>query len=277
MSGRVPLRRTTGHTRRGRDIRRASAGLSPLRAGAILAMLLSAGAIYGIAASSAFGFAQVTLDGAHLTTQDAVTSALGLTDGTNLITLRTDGLAAALRRLPTVRDATIAVDLPDTVRVHIDEREPIILWVTSTGRYLVDSDGLLFAGADASPPGALTGLKVIADKRASSAGLLIGASLDPVDLDAATRLGSLSPADVGSTAASLSLSIDDDHGFVMTSGPGGWTATFGFYTPSLLPPDRIPEQVRTLSSVFAGFGEGTIATVILAGDQSGTFTRRDGK
>jgi cell division septal protein FtsQ len=240
-------------------------------------MLLSAAGVYGIAATSAFGFAQVTLDGARFTTKDAVTGALGLTEGTNLITLRTDGLAAALRRLPTVRDATIAVDLPDTLRVHLDEREPIILWVTPGGRYLVDRDGLLFAGADASPADALAGLKLIQDKRASSAGLLIGASLDPVDLDAATRLGSLTPADVGSTASSLNLSIDDDHGFVMTSGAGGWSATFGFYTPSLRPPDRIPEQVRTLSNVLAGFGEATIATVTLAGDQSGTFTRRDGK
>ena len=43
-------------------------------------------------------------------------------------------------------------------------------------------------------------LPVIDDRRAASVGLSVGQRLDPVDLDAATRLASLRPADVGSAA-----------------------------------------------------------------------------
>ena len=277
MSGRVPMRRSTGHAREGRSIRRASAGLSPLRAGAVLLMLLTAAGVYGVSTASAFGFANMTLDGATYTTRDQVAAALGLERGENLVTLRTDGLADALRQIPTVADAAVSIDLPDTVRVRLTERTPIVLWVTTAGRFLVDSSGLMFAGADASPAAATAGLRIIQDRRAGSAGLVIGASLDPVDLDAATRLGSLKPADVGSTANGLTLTLDDDHGFVLGSRPGGWTATFGFYTPSLRTADAIPDQVRTLRSLIGAYGEATIATAVLAGPENGTFTRKDGK
>lgn len=277
MSRRTPVRRASANPRGGRAIRRASAGLSPLRAGAILVMLLAAAGTYGVATASAFGFSQMTLDGAVYTTRAEVTTALGLTTGENLVTLHTDGLADALRQLPTVRDASVSVDLPDTVRVKVQERTPVLVWVTGSGRYLVDTTGLLFATADASPATAVGALRTIQDRRAISLALVVGTSLDPVDLDAATRLGSLTPGDVGSSASALSLTVDDDHGFVMSTGSGGWTATFGFYTPSLRKPDIIPEQVRTLRSTLGAYGEATIATVLLAGDASGTYTRKDGK
>lgn len=240
-------------------------------------MLLCAAGTYGVVSASAFGFSQMTLDGATFTTRAEVTTALGLTSGENLVTLHTDGLADALRQLPTVRDASVSVDLPDTVRVRVDERVPVLVWVTTAGRYLVDSTGLLFAAADARPATAVGTLRTITDKRAVSAGLVIGTSLDPVDLDAATRLGSLTPSDIGSAAGVLGLSIDDDRGFVLSTGAGGWIATFGFYTPSLRTPDRIPDQVRDLRSLLKAYGEPTIATIMLAGADSGTFTRKDGK
>jgi cell division protein FtsQ len=278
MSARAPVRRAGGHVaRRGPTIRRASAGLSPIRAGAILVMLLAAAAIYGIAATDAFGFRGVELDGAHFTTESAVQSALGLQDGTNLVGLKTDGLAAALRQLPTVKDARISVALPGTVRVSLDERIPILVWRTDVGSFLVDEDGVLFASADASPPDAVAGLPVLDDHRLIGSALRVGSTLDPIDLDAATRLGSVVPADLGSAAGSLAVSVDDDQGYVMKSAPDGWTATFGFYTPSLRRPDLVPDQVRALRSVLAQVGEARLATVVLAGDRNGTYTTRDGK
>ena len=55
----APIRRTP-------TVRRASAGLSPVRAGAMLAMLLSAAAIYGVANSTAFEYRDLRLEGADL-------------------------------------------------------------------------------------------------------------------------------------------------------------------------------------------------------------------
>ncbi|MFI5227011.1 MAG: cell division protein FtsQ/DivIB [Candidatus Limnocylindrales bacterium] len=278
MSTRAPVRRAGGHAaRRGPTIRRASAGLSPIRAGAFLVMLLTAAAMYGLVASDAFAFKRVELDGAHFTSESAVRTALALGDGTNLVRLRTDGLAAALRQLPTVKDADVSVALPGTVRVQLDERVPILIWQTDAGSYLVDDQGVLFALADASPTDAVDGLPVLADHREAATELHVGATLDPVDLDAATRLGSIVPADLGSTATSLSISVDDDNGYVMKSVPDGWSATFGYYTPSQRQPTLVPDQVRALRSVLAQVGEAKLATIILAGDHNGTYTTRDGR
>ena len=57
------------------------ANLAKKRAGAILVMLLAAAGTYGVATASAFGFSQMTLDGAIYTTRAEVTTALGLTSG----------------------------------------------------------------------------------------------------------------------------------------------------------------------------------------------------
>ena len=64
MSGRPVARRsrTPLPGRRTRPVRRASAGLSAVRAGAALAMLVSAAAIYGVGASSAFDYTKLQLD-----------------------------------------------------------------------------------------------------------------------------------------------------------------------------------------------------------------------
>jgi hypothetical protein len=116
-------------------------------------------------------------------------------------------------------------------------------------------------------------LPVIADRRADSAGLGVGSTLDPVTLDAALRLGSLVPADIGSAATSLELGVDDAEGFVVQGLPAGWTAVFGFYTPTLRTTDLIPGQVRLLRSLLLG-REKNVLRVILADDRDGTYVPR---
>ncbi len=274
MSNRVPVKRTSGQARRGRTIRRASAGLSPLRAGALLVMLLCAAATYGVAASSIFGFRQVLIDDHRFTSASAVEDALSVPQGTNLFALSTDRLAGALRSLTTVRGASVSVELPDAVRVRLDEREPVLVWAAGQQRFLVDREGVLFAALETAPAAA-QGLRVIDDRRPASSGLAIGARLDPVDIDAATRLGSLAPADVGSAAVALTIALDDERGFTVASEPAAWTATFGFYTPTLRTPELVPGQVRLLRSLIARVGEGRIATILLADTTNGTYTLRD--
>ncbi len=67
------------------------------------------------------------------------------------------------------------------------------------------------------------------------------------------------------------MTIDDEHGFSLDTGTDGWTAVFGFYTPTIRQTDLIPGQVRLLRSLLAG-REATIATIILADDLQGTYT-----
>ena len=104
----------------------------------------------------------------------------------------------------------------------------------------------------------------------SPAGLSIGRSIDKVDLDAATRLASLTPSDVGSELPRLAVLISDATGFSIQARPDGWQAVFGFYTPTLRTPELIPGQVRLLRSLLIG-REPNIDRVILASDTDGTY------
>jgi len=100
-------------------------------------------------------------------------------------------------------------------------------------------------------------------------------AVDRVDLDAATRLGSLLPADIGSAAQKLAVFVSDANGFTVRTQPTSWEAVFGFYTPSLRPPTLIAQQVQCLRNLLAS-GEGQMDTIYLApeGDRCGTYLPR---
>ena len=272
----APARPTTRRAigapvRRARTIRRASAGLDPLRAGAILAVLVSAAAMYGVAHSAAFTYVDAEIEGSTFTDDGAIRAALEDVRGTNLFGLITRPLEDRIRELPTVRSADVAVRLPDTLLVRVTEREPILIWRVGVRRYLVDREGEIFARLGEEPTPDSAGIPVIEDRRAASAGLSVGLALDPVDIDAATRLASLLPADVGSQAEGLFVFVSDASGFTVRTKPATWEAVFGFYTPTLRTPELIPGQVRLLRSLLIG-REAQIDRVILASETDGTFT-----
>lgn len=275
MSGRPVARRSRAPLpgRRTRSVRRASAGLSAVRAGAALAMLASAAAIYGVGASSAFDYGHLQVDGLQFTDGAAVEAKLADVRGRNLFGLTTAPLEAALETLSTVEKAHVDVRLPGTLGVTLEERRPILIWQVGERRYLADSDGVLFALLGTEIPPGAAGLPVIDDQRAASAGLSVNQTLDSVDLDAATRLASLVPADVGSGAVSLGVIVNDEAGFLLETRPKGWAAVFGFYTPSLRTTELIPGQVRLLRSLLSG-REQLVDRVTLATETDGTYTPR---
>lgn len=264
------VRRAGGPGRRTPRIRRASAGLTPVRAGAALAMLLSAGAVYGLASTSAFGFAKLEIEGTTITADATVRETLDLTEGENLFDIITEPLEARLGTIPAVATAEISIGLPDTVAVRIEERRAILIWQVGEARLLVDRAGFLFAGLGEAPPPSVSGLPVIVDTRASSAALRVGDTVDPIDLDAATRLASLTPEAVGSSASRLAVGVTDENGFVINSVPESWVAVFGFYGRSLRTPDLVPGQAQLLQKLLLG-REPTVAVVILADDRDGTY------
>jgi len=270
MSSRPSARRATVPGRRGRSVRRASAGLSRVRAGAALAMLAAAAGIYGVSSSSAFDLTDIAVTGTTFTDEADVTATVEGVTGANLFTLQTGPLEAALRDLPTVESARVTIALPHTLDVAIKEREAVMVWKVGARRYLAGEDGELFARLTEDDPDGGAGLPVVEDRRASSAGLYVGATLDAVDLDAATRLASLVPADVGSGAAELIVWVTDENGFVVRARPAAWTAVFGYYTASLRTTELIPGQVRLLRSLLYG-RESTLDWVILASDTDGTY------
>jgi cell division septal protein FtsQ len=270
---RPSMRRSIGGSpfRRSRSVRRASAGMSPVRAGAILAMLVSSAAVYGVGQATIFEYTDTIIEGATFTDQDAIVAALQDARGTNLFRLVTRPLEDRVREIPTVRGADVSVRLPNALAVRIRERSAILVWRIGARRYLVDADGRLFAKIPDEPTPDTAQLPVIDDRRAAMVDLVVGATLDPVDLDAATRLGSLAPADVGSAAEELLVYISDANGFTIRTRPASWQAVFGFYTPTLRTPELVPGQVRLLRSLLIG-REPNIDKVILASETDGTYT-----
>jgi hypothetical protein len=236
-------------------------------------MLVSAAAIYGVGASSAFDYRSLQVSGGLYTDSTVIESTLAVARGENLFALSTRPLVAALESLPTVRSARVEVRLPGTLAVAIDERVPVMVWQVGDRRYLADADGTLFALMPAKPPADAARLPVIDDRRVAAISLDVGQRLDAVDLDPATRLASLVPTDLGSAAVSLAVSVTDANGFVVGTHPGSWSAVFGFYTPSLRTTEMIPDQVRLLRTLLDG-REPEVEQVILASGTDGTYIPR---
>lgn len=270
-AARPSIRRGSG--RRTRPIQRASAGLTPVRAAALLVLLAALAGLYGLAASSAFSARKIAITGASWTPQDEILTALAIPSGQNLFTLNAASLAGRLDGLPAVRAVKVSVALPDEIQVAVTERQALVVWQAGGRRFLVDDTGLLFAEEGDQPPTAAAQLPVIDDQRAAAEPLAVGSTLDPVTLDAALRLGSLTPADLGSAATGLAIKVDDADGFTVSTVPEGWDAVFGFYTPTVRTTDLIPGQVRLLRSLLYG-REAKVGRIILADDRSGTYIPR---
>jgi len=255
----LPVRGGGTRVARQRSPARASAAhRAAERVGATVVLVAALVALAGLTTSGAFSLAPdgLELDGAHYTDTAAVRQALGL-DGSarvNLLTLPAASMAAALRALPAVDPAradgtTIAVALPDHLVVTLQERQPIVTWQVEDTRFLVDVTGTVFARLAAAAPD--PGLPVVDDQRIASAGLIVGASLDPSDLAAARQLAALTPAFLGSAARSLAITVTDLEGFTVDAAPNLWHAVFGVYTITLRPPTIIPSQAQCLASLVA--------------------------
>lgn len=271
-----PLARPVGHARRRTPpVRRRSAGLTATRAAALLVMLAAAAGIYGLASSPVFSLDHLKVEGGTLTSDDQVRSVLGLAvePRVNLVTLDTGDLVARLEQLSTVGSAEVSVGLPGTLVVRIVDRAPILAWQVGERRLLVDVDGHVIDEVAAGAPLPDESLPLVVDRRVAGGALGLGGRLDPVDLDAARRLASLRPADVGSAAAALAVNVDDTDGFTVVPTAGGWVAVFGYYTTSQRTTEMIPGQVRLLRSLLAG-REGSVARVVLASATDGTYVPR---
>lgn len=287
---RLPVRQVGGARRRPTQ-RRASARLSPRRALAALVMVVAGAATWGVAASPAFGVRASDVSGVALTTDAEVAAVLSLgSPPPNAFTLATDGLRSGLEAIPSIARADVHVTLPGTLRVRVVERTPILAWRAGTALLLVDRDGKVIADAGSADATAAArsiaaGLPTVDDRRVAGAPAggvatgvqpvpVVGGELGPIELDVATRLLSLRPADVGSSAAGLQVRLDDADGWTLRPAVDRpWTAVFGFYSTTLRSPDLVSLQARLLRSLLAG-REAQLLRIILADGAHGTYTTK---
>ncbi len=246
----------------------------------ILGIVVVAGSMTWLTTDPAFSVdpATVAVDGLRYTAPDAVRAQMRLTPDARpaTVVISTRSLETAIEQLPTVASARVRATLPDRLSVTVTERQPIVAWKVGDQGWLVDVEGNAFAPADALTPEELgdgsTGstLPALDDRRAESA-MTLGARLDPIDLEVVRTLGNLTPEMISSEAPALTLTLDDDAGWVLRA-PGHWRAVFGHYTQTLIPPSRIPSQVQCLKSLLQD-REDLVEVVTLAAsaDRCGSF------
>ena len=270
-SGYVPSSRPGSRSR----IRRASAGLPFARIGAAVALAAALGGLYWLTTADGFVIRRTEVTGTVWTTQAQILGVLAVPSGQNAFEVSTAALGARLAAVTAVRAASVRVLLPDELQVAITEREPLLRWQVGARSYLVDASGLLFAPLDTAGgvPAAAAVLPLVEDRRDADSTFTTGSHLDAVTLDAALRLCSLTPDDMGSTADTLVITLDDQDGFSLSAAPAGWTAVFGIYTPTLRSTDLVPGQVRLLRSLLYG-REASVLRVVLVDERSGTYIPR---
>jgi POTRA domain-containing FtsQ-type protein len=250
---------------------RRGAGLFARVLGVFL-IVASAAGIYWFVSDDRFRLdqAQVRISGLVYTDEQALRAAIGLDGETrpNVFRLKPAQMAETLRGLPSVASAEVDVTLPDELAISVHEREPLLIWRTGNGPFLVDSTGALLAGAPAGST-----LPAVDDQRATAAELAPGSRLDDVDLAAARLLLTITPADVGSTSTATGLYVNDADGWYMTASQPEWRAIFGFYTANQLRPDeRVPRQRQCLASLLGQrAGRPTLVYLAVEGDRCGTF------
>jgi POTRA domain, FtsQ-type len=265
----LPVRQPAARGSRRRS--RRAGGLLARLIGLLLVVAAAAG-IYGVVSADGFRLdpARVRINGLVYTDEAQLRQAVGLVDDDrpNVFRLRPAQMAEALRGLPSVASAEVDVSLPDQLEINVHEREPLLIWRTAAGPFLVDSTGTLLAAA----PTAST-LPAVEDQRRSAVGLAVGHRVDEVDLAAARLLLTIAPVDVGSASSGLGLFVNDADGWYMTAHQPDWRAIFGYYTANQLrPEDRVPRQRQCLASLLAERqGQPTLVYLAVEGDRCGTF------
>jgi len=230
-----------------------------------------------LAAGGSLTISSVHIVGLQLLDESAVRAATGVTLGDRLLSTDPRSIERALDALPFVASSRVRIGLPGEIRIEIHEFAPLMRWRSGGVTYLVNGRGELL-GPTTSPVLSAAGratleqFLLITDLR-SQAVLLPGGAISPLDFEIATRLASLTLADVGSAATLLSIEVDPQFGFVLRGTGAGiaWNAVFGIYSATIRPPEMLPGQVRLLRSLLANH-ERRVGWIILADGQAGTFT-----
>ncbi|TMF64614.1 MAG: FtsQ-type POTRA domain-containing protein, partial [Chloroflexi bacterium] len=199
--------------RRPADLDRAIAGVTAVACAAAI-VAASIGPFWRIR--------DVSIEGAHHVTVDAVVAASGLLDAQAFTASASRAQDRLIRALPALRDAHVEIRIPDRARVVLSERVPILRWSAGDAEWLVDADGVLFSSID--PHGAPE-LRVT-DERSSRRA---GDRLDPALVDAAAKLARLGPGELRPDATGPRVVLTSGaNGLVLRVGAGtGWEIRFG--------------------------------------------------
>lgn len=226
---RGPPKRRPARSRRARWLKRLF----------IVAPLLLA-AIFGLHAlftASYFEVQHITIEGTRNPQILAAIQRLHL-EGVNIFLADTGADAAHVAALPPVAAASVTRSLPDTLRVQVIERQPVLIWQTGAALYSVDAGGAIIAQVQQAD-----GLPVITDEHSRDLRghpFAPGGKIDPQIVQMARQL--LKQIPTASDITSFTLSDTLDYGMVLTSAEG-WQARFGG-------PDHLDDKIKEFASIL---------------------------
>jgi cell division septal protein FtsQ len=189
-----------------------------------------AAAIVAAAIGPFWRIRDVSIEGTHHVTVDAVVVATGLV-GAQAFTASASGARERLLTLPAVRDARVEIRIPDRARVLLTERVAALRWasVPAGVELFVDTEGVLFSSID--PRGA-PDVRVTDESGARRA----GERLDPALVDAAMKLARLGPAELRPDATSPRVVLTAGATRLVLRVAAGWEIRFGG-------PERIDDKI----------------------------------
>lgn len=94
--------------------------------------------------SPVFAVHQVLVSGNHRVSGAEIVRVMALSPGTNVFTVDLKREGERIRAIRWIREVSVQRQLPDTLRVKVEERKPFAL-VQARTRYLVDRDGVILA------------------------------------------------------------------------------------------------------------------------------------
>ncbi len=97
--------------------------------------------IYGLTADAGFAVRQVYIEGRDKTPSDKVKDIVTVEMGDPLLAVPVKEMQEKLERLHTVKTASVERELPDILRIHLHEREPVALWQMGGILNLIDEEG----------------------------------------------------------------------------------------------------------------------------------------
>ncbi len=90
----------------------------------------------------------IYIEGRQKTDQIAVLKALGVGLGGSLLQVSLEDARAQMEAISTVRRASVERVFPDTLKVTLQERQPIAIWQSKQKLFLVDDEGKILEGED---------------------------------------------------------------------------------------------------------------------------------
>jgi len=191
----------------------------PARAIATLVAAVCVAVLLGCASGPFFAVTRLSVSGTHHATVDAVVAATALS-GERTFLASAARARDRLLRLPAVRDARVAITLPDRAEIQVIERVAIGRWVAGGLEWFVDAEGVLFPSIDGRGAPDLR----VSDERG---GRQPGERLDPALVDAAMKLARLRADDLRADATSPRVVLTAGGGGLVVRTGAGWEIRFG--------------------------------------------------